>query len=149
MSKFGSHEEKSVARLGHEAKKRRQRFVDRVELEAYRRVFKDKGILMTAVIDEIAAERQRQRDSEGWDDAHDDAHTDGSLATAAACYAMSGAGCQPAFIARVKSSIWKWAPTWWKPKNKRRDLVRAAALIVAEIERLDRAEATAVTDKIQ
>jgi hypothetical protein len=27
---------------------------------------------------------------------------------------------------------------WWKPKDRRRDLVRAAALIIAEIERLDR-----------
>lgn len=29
----------------------------------------------------------------------------------------------------------------WQPKNPRRDLVRAAALIIAEIERIDRAEA--------
>lgn len=27
---------------------------------------------------------------------------------------------------------------WWKPTNRRRDLVKAAALILAEIERLDR-----------
>jgi len=27
---------------------------------------------------------------------------------------------------------------WWKPKGPRRDLIRAAALIVAEIERIDR-----------
>lgn len=32
-----------------------------------------------------------------------------------------------------------WAEDWWKPKNPRRDLVRAAALLIAEIERLDRA----------
>ena len=31
-----------------------------------------------------------------------------------------------------------WSKDWWKPKDKRRDLIRAAALIVAEIERLDR-----------
>lgn len=27
---------------------------------------------------------------------------------------------------------------WWKPKDRRRNLVKAGALIVAEIERLDR-----------
>lgn len=98
---------------------------------------------MTTVIEEIAAERQRQRDKEGWTDEHDDQHTDGSLATAAACYAMSGAGLTQ--TGRIRQALWKWAPKWWKPKNKRRDLIRAAALLVAEIERLDRAEAAKVS----
>ena len=31
-----------------------------------------------------------------------------------------------------------WDSEWWKPKDRRRDLIRAGALIVAEIERLDR-----------
>ncbi len=35
----------------------------------------------------IAAERQRQMTAEGWTHEHDDEHDDGSLATAAACYA--------------------------------------------------------------
>ncbi|EIP5489386.1 hypothetical protein LS178_001568 [Salmonella enterica] len=30
-------------------------------------------------------------------------------------------------------------PAWWKPKGARSDLVRAGALIQAEIERIDRA----------
>jgi hypothetical protein len=34
---------------------------------------------------------------------------------------------------------WPWDLKWWKPTTPRRDLVKAAALIVAEIERLDRA----------
>ncbi len=34
---------------------------------------------------------------------------------------------------------WPWDASWWKPKDRRSDLVRAAALLVAEIERLDRA----------
>lgn len=33
---------------------------------------------------------------------------------------------------------WPWDAKWWKPKNTRRDLVRAGALIVAELERMDR-----------
>lgn len=35
---------------------------------------------------------------------------------------------------------WPWGAEWWKPKEPRRDLVRAGALIIAEIERLDRRE---------
>jgi hypothetical protein len=36
---------------------------------------------------------------------------------------------------------WSKQIAWWKPKDRRRDLVRAGALIVAEIERIDRAAA--------
>ncbi len=82
---------------------------------------------MTDALADIAAERQRQIDSEGWTPAHDDEHTEGEMAEAAACYAGgSGIG-------------WPWHPKWWKPSDKRRDLVKAGALIIAEIERLDRA----------
>lgn len=88
-----------------------------------------------SVIEEIADERKRQQVEEGWDAAHDDAHQKEELARAAVCYAASGAGHLP-FI--NLGMLWPWKPSWWKPKNPRRDLIRAAALIVAEIERMDR-----------
>ena len=44
--------------------------------------------------------------------------------------------------------LWPWAASWWKPKNRRRDLVRAAALIVAEIERIDRATVARMAEKL-
>ena len=88
---------------------------------------------------EIVAERDRQQAVEGWTPEHDDAHADGELAEAATCYAASSI----AWIAnRIPSDPlwnWPWSRAWWKPKDARRDLIRAAALIVAEIERLDRA----------
>jgi hypothetical protein len=86
------------------------------------------------VVLEIARERERQVDAEGWTPAHDDRHTAGELALAAASYALLGAGRS------VPQGIWPWRRDgdWPKPKTKRRDLVRAAALIVAEIERIDR-----------
>lgn len=114
------------------------------------------------VIAEIAAERQRQISREGWSVAHDDEHDDCSLAGAAACYALperhrglitfkrleqqdvAGRGeCPIMRTVTVKYTVpqlWpaSWHPSWWKPKDRRRDLIRAAALIVAEIERLDR-----------
>lgn len=86
-----------------------------------------------SAIDEIAAERRRQIELEGWTLEHDDEHTDGSLAIAAVAYVDldSTPNCPVTWPA-------SWDLSWWKPKGRRRDLIRAAALIVAEIERLDR-----------
>ncbi len=87
---------------------------------------------MTA-IDDIAQERQRQITEEGFGPQHDDQYnTNGQLADAAACYAVT-----PARQAWV-NILWPWGHSWWKPRDRRRDLVRAGALIVAEIERIDR-----------
>lgn len=93
-----------------------------------------------SVIDEIAAERARQISKEGWTPEHDDHHNDGSLARAAACYAV-GERLWCAVAAYRYNELWPWEDAAWKPKDRRRDLIRAAALIVAEVERLDRAQA--------
>jgi hypothetical protein len=90
-----------------------------------------------SALDDIATERARQIAVEGWDAAHDDAHKNGALAMAAASYAAEAADTLRG-QARIAQAIWPWAWKWWKPKNPRHDLVRAGALIVAEIERLDR-----------
>ncbi|WP_142847267.1 hypothetical protein [Telmatospirillum sp. J64-1] len=90
------------------------------------------------VIDEIAAERRRQIDVEGWTLQHDDKYDAGQLVAAACTYALEATFDGPR-APRWYDMLWPWPLTWWKPKNKRRDLIRAAALIVAEIERLDRA----------
>lgn len=95
-----------------------------------------------SAIEDIALERKRQVESEGYDAAHDDAHTDGSLARAAAAYAMTAARPLAANI-----GIWPWAYMYWKPKDKRTNLVKSAALIIAEIERIDRAAALSSTDR--
>lgn len=93
---------------------------------------------MSAALDDIAAERRRQVEVEGWTPEHDDAHSDGQMATAAACYAISAHN-----VIRYKRitmpSWWPWDSKWWKPSTTRRDLVKAGALIAAEIERIDRA----------
>lgn len=77
---------------------------------------------------------RRQIEAEGWTPEHDDAHSSGDLMQAAVCYAMGAT-----FISGAKFDLWPWDRAWWKPKDKRSNLVRAAALLVAEIERLDRA----------
>ncbi len=101
----------------------------------------DRRVTMSA-IDDIAAERRRQIEIEGWTPEHDDDHADGALARAAACYAVGDR--QERFQTRLGQpvmvrTLWPWQIEWWKPTDRRRDLVKAGALIVAEIERLDRA----------
>lgn len=84
---------------------------------------------------DVQAERRRQVEDEGWTPEHDDEHNGGELADAAACYALSAAGWST-YAARER---WPWPLEWWKPSTARRDLVKACALALAEIERLDRA----------
>ena len=80
---------------------------------------------------ELLTERFRQISDEGWSLDHDDEHNCGEMADAAACYALG----KPWEIVK---QLWPWAQSWWKPTDKRRNLVKAGALIIAEIERLER-----------
>lgn len=94
-----------------------------------------------AALGDIASERQRQIEGEGWTPEHDgDEHQGGELGRAAISYILG-----VAYIQEPKRSTsgwpWPWSLKWWKPSDKRRNLVKAGALIVAEIERLDRADA--------
>lgn len=76
------------------------------------------------IINEIITERKRQIDK-GWTYKHDDTLVDEQLTWAAAAYATGKQELHPV----------GWV---YKPSTKRRMLIKAAALIVAEIERLDR-----------
>ncbi len=100
---------------------------------------------MRSVLNDIQAERERQVNEEGWTSHHDDVHQNGELASAAACYANPKPRMRrhhtPTGLTKIPEQ-WPWHRSWWKPKDRRRDLIRAAALIVAEIERLDRLETT-------
>lgn len=97
------------------------------------------------IIGEIRGERMRQKADEGWTPEHDDQHERGEMSAAAGCYALNAAS---PFANGIVPIFWPWERKWWKPKNSRRDLVRAAALIVAEIERLDRATVQRMADKM-
>jgi len=80
----------------------------------------------SAAARDVLAERRRQIEAKGWTPEHDNQFVDRELAKAAACYAIDNA------------AMWPWSMSWWKPSNSRRNLVKAGALILAEIERLDR-----------
>lgn len=77
----------------------------------------------------IARERERQVSAEGWTTQHDDRHTNAELVRAAQAY------IEPTRVAEV----WPWEESWWKPSTDPiRNLVKAGALIAAEIDRLQR-----------
>jgi len=84
----------------------------------------------TAIV-EIIAERDRQILDEGLTAEHDDDHECGELARAAAAYATHA---HRPFLA---SATWPFDGVL-KDKGHRRNCVCAAALLIAEIERLDR-----------
>ena len=96
--------------------------------------------VQTQAARDVLAERLRQVTAEGWTPEHDDAHDSEEMAIAAACYAESAGGYNhPSTV----PSNWPWASKWWKSTTPRRDLVKAGALILAEIERIDRAASSA------
>lgn len=107
----------------------------------------------------IAAERQRQVTQEGWSADHDSRHEHGELAEAGAAYALTGKLTDETLIETVreiqvnsdrglddhydyrmvrnKFPVFPWAEEWWKPSDDPiRNLVKAGALIAAEIDRL-------------
>ncbi|MER1013935.1 hypothetical protein AAA583_23110 [Pseudomonas aeruginosa] len=92
---------------------------------------------------DVQAERRRQVEAEGWTPEHDDEHSHGQMARAAACYALAGSSApNDGTAALLVSLAWPWDEQWWKPSTARRDLIKAGALILAEIERIDRVAAS-------
>lgn len=91
---------------------------------------------LTPAARDVLAERRRQVEVEGWSPEHDDGHVGGEIAHAAGDWVSSG----------QKPPSWSWAAD--KAKHpRRRQLVIAAALTLAEIERLDRANLTAAQER--
>jgi|GEM_PF-3694418 hypothetical protein len=86
----------------------------------------------------IAEERKRQVGEEGWTEAHDDQHEYGELAAAAEGYLASAISRADGQDITSPPEAWPFDPSWWKPKGYYHDLKRAAALIAAEMERVER-----------
>jgi hypothetical protein len=96
------------------------------------------GEAVTKAEADVIAERRRQVEVEGWTPEHDDEHAPGELSLAGAAYAVATRWVSEDLIR--PPTYWPWDRKWWKPGPARRMLVKAAALIIAEIERLDRQE---------
>ncbi len=95
---------------------------------------------------DVLKERARQIHQEQYSTAHDDKYKGNELVRAGAGYANH-------VIARAWTydesdpiryqeeeapDFWPWCDDSWKPTSPRQDLVKAAALLIAEIERIDR-----------
>jgi len=93
----------------------------------------------------IADERQRQIEEEGWSPEHDAEHTGFCLATAGAAYALHVASVHSDYhqshktrYAKRAMENWPFDLDYFKPTSNDpvRQLVKAGALIAAEIDRL-------------
>lgn len=80
----------------------------------------------------IVAERERQVTTEGYTPEHDASMPPGELGRAGVCYAR---GALDEYVTSAPPPEWPWDVEWWKPKSHQRDLIRAGALIAAEIDR--------------
>ncbi|EMQ9351110.1 hypothetical protein WI371_001455 [Salmonella enterica] len=95
---------------------------------------------LTDALRDVIAERQRQISVKGWTPEHDDTYTCGELAAAAISY------IEP----MEAESYWPadWHDDSFRPSDERRNLVKATALLLAELERLDRISAASVLSEV-
>jgi hypothetical protein len=94
-------------------------------------------------ITDVSSERIRQITEEGHGAENDDVYTGGELAIAGACYAALAAhNLSPqGNVGPIISGLpiwWPFKTEAWRPVDSRQNLVKAAALIIAEIDRVDR-----------
>jgi hypothetical protein len=97
-----------------------------------RKITRDQRRIGDAVRSVVRTERLRQISEEGFHPDDDDEMAEGELARAAAAYIRCSSA--PADAAE----LWPWPAYQMKPKSRQRNLERAAALLLAELERLER-----------
>lgn len=102
----------------------------------------NKGEYLLKGINDVASERMRQIEQEGYSAARDDQYEGGTLAVAGACYGVHAAWSLS--IDGMGERLdgvpqwWPWDSSTWNPGTPRENLVKAAALLIAEIDRYDR-----------
>lgn len=100
----------------------------------------------TDVYDAVLWERAKQH-AKGYDARNDDTWTLGQLITGARCY-IETAFIQTNTAKPIPSCFthkdWPWAKETFKPEQDRKaNLIKAAAMLIAEVERIEREEARA------
>lgn len=100
------------------------------------------GINLGAGVRAIADERQRQVHTEGFSAENDANYEAGVLANAALAYLQVSvmdlaAGGRAHIATGSPPACWPWHRLYWKPRDARRDLVRAGALIAAQLDVID------------
>lgn len=82
----------------------------------------------------IISERERQISVEGYDCNHDDAHVDGELASAAIAHLIEAGTYTTA--GHKGSDYWPWEDSYKPAASQLQNLVKAGALVAAEIDRV-------------
>jgi hypothetical protein len=98
------------------------------------------------VLREVLDERNRQINSKGYDEHHDNVYTQNELIRAADSYVSNV--IQRGWVYNEnnpekyqKEEVPEYFPfddCFWKPENPRKDLVKAVAMLIAELERIER-----------
>lgn len=83
------------------------------------------------VLMDVLRERARQGEERRYGEGRD-------LVDAAVTYALAAA--YPELTSHWWRQFWPWRRNLWNPESPRRNLVRAAALLITQIEKLDREE---------
>lgn len=112
-----------------------------IRAAAIEEMFPKHELDVTAAVFDVIRERRRQVNVKGYGPGHDDRYHRGELARAAAVYALNAAmhGWTEKWL-KFYNWVWPWKNSHFKPRTPRRSLVKAAALCIAEIERIDRKE---------
>ena len=97
-------------------------------------------VTLVDAVQKFVGERIRQIEEENFTYENDDKYKNGELAQAAAAYAAHASLCETVRQFASVPPMWpvSWDRSWWKPTTPERDLAKAGALIVAELQRLDR-----------
>lgn len=95
-------------------------------------------------IELIHDERERQINEEGFNDVHDAQYKGNELLMGAHAYLTIDVLAE--LVGKDITEIgppasWPWDIKWWKPKDRKRNLARAGALIAAELDRIIAEEA--------
>lgn len=111
---------------------------------------RDQALATGRALGLVLDERARQIEVEGYTPDHDDRYRQAELSRAAACYATPRGYRRYEHGSPANPPVgWPWARSWWKPESheksqtidgRLRELAKAGALILAEIERLQRRE---------
>jgi len=126
---FGGNDDQAWLAVARTVLKREHNQVFALKLEDIYETGNDRqsGVRM------IAIERARQIEQEGHTEERDDQYDHQQLTNAAIAYARSNLAGQG-----IGQAHWPWQPSTFKPTTSIRNLVKAGALLAAEIDRLQR-----------
>ena len=96
---------------------------------------------MTQGLRDVIDERHRQKHVLNWSPEHDLGYKNHELVMAAMNYADPLAATPEHKETPPKAAFWPWSLDWWRPSSYRRNLIKAIALLLAELDRHDAEQA--------